>query len=50
MLILDNVSKTYTNGKGIKNLSIQFQEGEITGILGRNGSGKTTMLKSILDL
>lgn len=50
MLILDNVSKIYTNGKGIKNLSIQFQEGEITGILGRNGSGKTTMLKSILDL
>lgn len=50
MLVLDNVSKIYTNDKGIKNLSIQFQEGEITGILGRNGSGKTTMLKSILDL
>lgn len=50
MLVLDNVSKIYTNNKGIKNLSIQFQEGEITGILGRNGSGKTTMLKSILDL
>lgn len=34
----------------MRSTSIQFREGEITGILGRNGSGKTTMLKAILNL
>lgn len=50
MLELKRVTKSYVENKGIFDISIQFHEGEITGILGKNGSGKTTMLKSILDL
>ncbi len=50
MLILENVKKLYSNNRGLRSTSIQFREGEITGILGRNGSGKTTMLKAILNL
>ena len=50
MLILEDVKKLYSNNRGLRSTSIQFREGEITGILGRNGSGKTTMLKAILNL
>ena len=50
MLILENVKKLYSNNRGLRSTSIQFREGEITGILGRNGSGKTPLLKAILNL
>lgn len=32
----------------LKPLSIEFEEGLIHGIVGRNGSGKTVMMKLIL--
>lgn len=50
MLKLENVSKSYYNNKGIHQINVTFKEGEITGVLGRNGCGKTTLLKSILHL
>lgn len=50
MLKLENVKKLYSNNRGLRSTTIEFHEGEITGILGRNGSGKTTMLKGILNL
>lgn len=50
MLELKGVTKEYMLGKGINNISVVFHEGEITGILGKNGCGKTTLLKSILNL
>lgn len=45
-----NVSKTYQNHCGIKNLSIFIKQGEITAIIGPNGAGKTTLVRSIAGL
>ena len=45
---LDNVQKHY--GDFNLNCSIQLKEGHITGIIGANGAGKSTMFKAILGL
>ena len=45
---LDNVQKHY--GDFNLNCSIQLEEGNITGIIGANGAGKSTMFKAILGL
>lgn len=40
----------YKNLKGIKNIDIDFYEGEITCIVGESGCGKTTLIKSITNI
>lgn len=45
---LNNVQKYY--GDFNLNCSIQLEEGNITGIIGANGAGKSTMFKAILGL
>ncbi len=41
---------SYTNNNIFKNLSLDFSPNKIHGILGPNGCGKTTLLKTILKL
>lgn len=46
MIKIKNLSKSYIkNNKVIDNLSIEINDGEILGILGANGVGKTTLIK-----
>lgn len=46
-----DVSKTYKNGvKALDGLSFEVREGEIFGLLGPNGSGKTTSINCLLSL
>lgn len=47
---VNNLTKNYKNLKAIDNLSIDVYEGEILGLLGPNGSGKTTFLNCVLSL
>ncbi|MEB3765874.1 MAG: ABC transporter ATP-binding protein [Desulfurococcales archaeon] len=49
-IILDNVTKTYGDKKALSNVSVTVKENKITGLLGPNGSGKTTMIKIILGI
>lgn len=44
------LTKEYKNLKAIDNLSFEVKEGEILGLLGPNGSGKTTTINCILSL
>lgn len=50
MIKLNNVTKTYGREKVLDNVSAFFRAGEIHGIIGRNGSGKTVLLKCIAGL
>ncbi len=45
----DGVTKKYSNGKGIFNVSFSVNKGEIFGFLGPNGAGKTTAIRTIMD-
>ena len=43
------LTKTYGSGKGIQEVSLKVQEGEMFGFLGPNGAGKTTTIRLLLD-
>lgn len=45
VLTLDHLSKHYGRNVALDDVTISFEKGKITGLLGPNGSGKTTMLK-----
>lgn len=44
---IENLSFGYDNKDVLKNISLKFPQGEFTSIIGSNGSGKSTMLKTI---
>jgi ABC-2 type transport system ATP-binding protein len=50
ILSINNLTKNYGRVKAVKNLSLTINRGEVFGILGPNGSGKTTTLGMILDV
>ena len=50
ILKVENVSKSFDNKKIINDVSFSVESGKIVGLLGKNGSGKTTILKMINDL
>ncbi|MCK5129938.1 MAG: ABC transporter ATP-binding protein [Clostridiales bacterium] len=47
MLEVTNLTKKYSRELALDNVSLSFQKGVITGILGPNGSGKTTFMRII---
>jgi ABC-type multidrug transport system ATPase subunit len=50
ILSIENLSKSYGRIQALKNVSFAVPEGSVFGILGPNGSGKTTMLGTIMDI
>ena len=50
MLECRNLTKTYRGKKAVSNLSIRLDAGKIYGLLGENGSGKTTWMKMAAGL
>lgn len=50
ILKVENVSKSIKGKKIIDNFSFSIQEGEIVGLLGANGAGKTTIMRMIVGL
>lgn len=44
MIALENVTKTYGQHIALKDVSFKVEKGQIAGLLGRNGAGKTTAL------
>lgn len=50
MIALKKIDKRFGKFHVLKNISLTVQPGKITAIVGPNGSGKTTIIKSILGL
>ena len=50
ILTVENLSKSYGRIQALKNVSFNVPEGTVFGILGPNGSGKTTTLGTICDI
>ncbi|HYM51760.1 MAG TPA: ABC transporter ATP-binding protein [Candidatus Limnocylindrales bacterium] len=44
------LSKDYGKGRGLFDLDLQVQEGEVLGYLGPNGAGKTTTIRLLMGL
>jgi ABC-2 type transport system ATP-binding protein len=46
----DRLTKRYGSARGIDDVSLTVQRGEVFGFLGPNGAGKTTTIRTLLDL
>jgi len=50
MLHVKNINQYYGGSHILRDVSLQARAGQVTVILGRNGVGKTTLLKSLMGL
>ena len=51
MLKINNLSKIYKGtDKGIRNISLHIESGDIYAFIGHNGAGKTTLLKAVTGI
>jgi len=50
MLSLSNISVSYDGSRILRNVSLNVEPGQVVCLMGRNGVGKTTTLKSITGL
>ena len=48
MLKVNDISKNFGSLKAVRNLSFSVEKGEVLGIVGQNGAGKSTTFKMIL--
>ena len=44
---VENISKSFAGRKVLDNVSLEIEQGSICGLVGRNGSGKTVLMKCI---
>tara|TARA_R110002049_G_scaffold87533_1_gene221888 strand:- start:33796 stop:34698 length:903 start_codon:yes stop_codon:yes gene_type:complete len=47
---ISNISKSYKNVKALQNISFEVKEGELFGLIGPDGAGKTTLFRVLTTL
>jgi urea transport system ATP-binding protein len=50
MLVFSHVNSFYDRSHILHDVSLEIPDGKVTAILGRNGTGKTTLLKTLMGL
>jgi ABC-2 type transport system ATP-binding protein len=50
VITLEKLTKSYGRSRGIIEVDLEVQQGEVFGFLGPNGAGKTTTIRTMLDL
>lgn len=50
MIVAKNITKSFGKLKALNNISLAFSKGSCIALLGPNGCGKTTLIKSILGM
>lgn len=50
MISLHDIQKSYGSHQVLKNVDLTIRQGEIYGLIGKNGAGKTTIFNIILGL
>ncbi|MRJ11616.1 ATP-binding cassette domain-containing protein [Ornithobacterium rhinotracheale] len=50
MIKIDRLNKNFGNNEVLKDISLEFTEGNVYGIVGENGAGKTTLFRCIAGL
>jgi len=50
MIEVEGLTKSYGSKRGIVNVTLQVEEGEVFGFLGPNGAGKTTTIRLLMSL
>ncbi len=50
VIVISNLTKMYKNKRGIADISLEIDKGDIFGFLGPNGAGKTTAMKIMTGL
>lgn len=50
MIKVSNIGKSYGEVKALKNISLEVQSGELFGLIGPDGAGKTTLMRILVTL
>ncbi|GAX07890.1 ABC transporter ATP-binding protein [Secundilactobacillus silagincola] len=50
ILQMENITKSFGKQRALNHVNLTIQPGDIYGLIGRNGAGKTTILKTIVQL
>lgn len=50
MIKIEGLTKEYGDKKALDNLNLEIRDGEIFGLIGHNGAGKSTTIKSLVSI
>lgn len=50
MIEINNISKSYNEIQALKKISLKISEGELFGLIGPDGAGKTTLMRILMTL
>jgi ABC-2 type transport system ATP-binding protein len=50
MITINNLSKSYTGTPALKGISLEVKRGELYGLIGPDGAGKTTLMRILMTL
>ena len=50
MINISNIEKSYADVKALRGISLDVAEGELFGLIGPDGAGKTTLMRILVTL